>query len=97
MIEKRALPTLPGSRDHLIMEYEIPKYEGDLGTPNIYMHLEESICKRKIDIIVESYATQKPKPWFSADTFWAMLRIRGIEAKSKSGFAEGVYCRKLVI
>lgn len=84
-------------RDHMIMEYEIPKYEGDLGTPNIYVHLDESICKRKIDIIVDSYTTQKPKPWFSAETFWAMLRIRGIEAKSTSGFAEGVYCRKLVI
>jgi LmbE family N-acetylglucosaminyl deacetylase len=84
-------------RDNLILEYEIPKYEADLGTPNIYVHLDESICDRKVENITGSYASQADKPWFTDDTFRAMLRIRGIEAKSQSGFAEGLYCRKLAI
>ena len=84
-------------RDHLIMEYEIPKYEGDLGTPNIYVPLAESICQKKINIIVESFETQESRPWFSPETFWAMLRIRGVESRSRSQFAEGLYCRKAVI
>lgn len=84
-------------RNHLILEYEIPKYEGDLGSPNIFVPLAEAVCQQKIDTIVDSYPTQSSKQWFSPETFWAMLRIRGIEARSQSIFAEGLYCRKLVI
>ena len=84
-------------RDHLILEYEIPKYEGDLGSPNIYVPLTESICQRKVGTIVESFATQHCKHWFSAETFWALLRLRGIEASMQSQFAEGFYCRKMII
>ncbi len=84
-------------RDHLIFEYEIPKYEGDLGSPNVYVPLTEAICERKVDIIVKSFSSQTTKKWFCAETFWAMLRVRGIESDSQSQFAEGLYCRKLVI
>ena len=84
-------------RDHLILEYEIPKYEGDLGHPNVFVPLSEAICERKVNTIVDTFASQHDKPWFTADTFWAMLRIRGIEAASSSGAAEGLYGRKMTL
>ncbi len=84
-------------RDHLIVEYEIPKYEGDLGHPNLYVSLDEDVCRRKVDMIVGSFRSQASKPWFSADTFWGLLRIRGVECNSPSRFAEGLYCRKVVL
>jgi LmbE family N-acetylglucosaminyl deacetylase len=82
-------------RDHLILEYEIPKYEGDLGAPNFFVPLEETVCRRKIETIVECFSSQGSKPWFSADTFWALLRLRGVECNSPTRFAEAFHCRKL--
>lgn len=84
-------------RDHLIMEYEIPKYEGDLGSPNVFVQLSESICRRKVDTIVNLFQSQKSKKWFSEDIFWALLRIRGLESNSPSKLAEALYCRKMVL
>ena len=81
-------------RDHLILEYEIPKFDGDFGSPNLFVSLDESICNRKIDIILEAFSTQKQKHWFSRELFTAVLRVRGMEANSASGYAEGFYCRK---
>ena len=83
-------------RNHLIFEYEIPKYEGDLGAPNFFVRLEKATCQQKIDAIVESFPSQHDKPWFTVDTFWSLLRIRGLEANSPTQFAEGLYCRKLI-
>jgi len=82
-------------RDHVILEYEIPKYEGDLGAPNFFVPLEEAVCRRKIEAIMECFSSQHDKRWFSADTYWAMLRLRGLECNSPSRFAEAFYCRKL--
>jgi LmbE family N-acetylglucosaminyl deacetylase len=82
-------------RDHVILEYEIPKYEGDLGAPNFFVPLDEAVCHRKIDAIVECFASQHPKQWFSADTYWALLRLRGLECNSPTRFAEAFHCRKL--
>ena len=82
-------------RDHLILEYEIPKYDGDLGQPNLFVPLDESICRRKVQSIVDTFQSQHDKPWFSEDTFWSTLRIRGVECNSSSRFAEGFYCRKM--
>ncbi len=84
-------------RDHLIFEFEIPKYEGDLGAPNIFVPLEKSVCQKKIDCITRAFQSQHEKPWFTEDTFWSLLRIRGIECNSPTGYAEGLYCRKLTI
>ena len=84
-------------RNHLIFEYEIPKYEGDLGTPNVFVQLSEPTCEQKVDTIVSSFATQRDKHWFSKDTFWSLLRIRGIESASSSQFAEGFHCRKMIL
>lgn len=84
-------------RNHLILEYEVPKYDGDFGQPNVFVPLEESDCQRKIEFLLRCYQTQQSKQWFSADTFRAVLRLRGIEAGAESGFAEGLYGRKLVL
>jgi LmbE family N-acetylglucosaminyl deacetylase len=82
-------------RDHAIIEYEIPKYDGDLGTPNLYMRLEESLCRRKCEHICKYFQTQGNKHWFSPDTFLALMRLRGIECASATKYAEAFYCRKL--
>ena len=84
-------------RGHLILEYEIAKYEGDLGAPNVFSPLSQETARRKIDAILDEYATQRSKPWFSEDTFWALLRLRGIESGSSSRFAEAFTCRKMVL
>lgn len=83
-------------RNHLIFEYEIIKYDGDLGSPNVFVHLDEDICKAKVNIIMESFKTQIHRGWFTPDTFLSMLRIRGAESKAPQKYAEGFYCRKLV-
>jgi LmbE family N-acetylglucosaminyl deacetylase len=82
-------------RDHVILEYEIPKYEGDLGAPNFFVPLEEAVCRQKIEAIMEGFVSQRDKHWFSADTYWALLRLRGLECNSPTRFAEAFYCRKL--
>jgi len=79
-------------RDHVILEYEIPKYEGDLGAPNFFVPLEETVCRRKIETVVECFSSQSSKLWFSADTFWALLRLRGVECNSPTRFAEAFHC-----
>ncbi|BAZ15630.1 hypothetical protein NIES4071_75020 [Calothrix sp. NIES-4071] len=84
-------------RNHLILEYEIPKYDGDLGIPNFFVHLDEALCRRKIQYILDAFKTQNNKQWFAEDTFRSMLRIRGIESNSPSKYAEAFYCRKLFL
>jgi len=81
-------------RNHLIFEYEIPKYDGDFGSPNVFVPLDESISRRKIDTILGAFQSQTEKQWFSRDLFFAILRLRGMEANAASGYAEGFYCRK---
>jgi LmbE family N-acetylglucosaminyl deacetylase len=84
-------------RDHLILEYEIPKYDGDLGTPNLFVALDDDLCKRKIEILLRAFVSQADKHWFSEDTFRALLRLRGIESRSATGWAEAFYVRKLLL
>jgi len=84
-------------RNHLILEYEIPKYDGDLGIPNVFLGLDRATCERKVKYILDAFASQRAKQWFTADTFFALPRLRGIEANSPGGFAEGFHCRKLVL
>jgi LmbE family N-acetylglucosaminyl deacetylase len=84
-------------RDHLILEYEIPKYDGDLGQPNLFVPLPKATCERKVELLLEGFPSQRARRWFTPDTFWSMLRLRGIEAASPSGFAEGFHCRKAVV
>jgi LmbE family N-acetylglucosaminyl deacetylase len=84
-------------RDHLILEYEIPKYDGDLGNPNLFVALDEAMAKRKVDGILRNFPSQRGRVWFTADAFWTMLRLRGVFAKAPAGLAEGFYCRKAVL
>jgi LmbE family N-acetylglucosaminyl deacetylase len=84
-------------RDHLILEYEIPKYDGDLGSPNVFVALDDSTAQRKVDGIVEHFQSQHRRDWFDADTFRALLRLRGMEANAPGRFAEGFYGPKVVL
>ena len=83
-------------RNHLILEYEIPKYDGDLGAPNVFVQLDEQTCRRKAQWLCKHFQTQANKHWFSADTFLSLMRLRGIECASPSGYAEAFYGRKMV-
>lgn len=82
-------------RDHLILEYEIPKYDGDLGTPNVFFQIDETVVHDKVNYILDSFISQKKKPWFTEDTFFSLLRLRGVESNSLSKYAEAFYGRKL--
>jgi LmbE family N-acetylglucosaminyl deacetylase len=84
-------------RNHMILEYEIPKYDGDLGSPNFFVHLEESICSKKIQYILDNFPSQRQKHWFDEETFSAILRLRGMESNAPSRYAEAFYCRKMVL
>ena len=84
-------------RDHLILEYEIPKYDGDFGSPNVLVPLDEDVCREKVDHIVQCFKSQATKTWFSADLFTSVMRIRGMEDRAATGYAEGFYGRKLVV
>jgi LmbE family N-acetylglucosaminyl deacetylase len=81
-------------RDHLILEYEIPKYDGDLGSPNLFFPVQAEVSRRKAQYICESFATQRNKHWFSRDAFLALGRLRGVECGCE--YAEAFYCRKMV-
>lgn len=83
-------------RDHVILEYEIPKYEGDLGQPGLYFPLEERVAKRKAQHLIRYFGSQRSKHWFEAENFLALSRVRGLECRAPSGFAEAFYARKLV-
>jgi LmbE family N-acetylglucosaminyl deacetylase len=82
-------------RNHLILEYEIPKYEGDLGNPNVFIPLKTDLAIKKIDLLMKHFPSQQDKPWFDSETFRAMLRLRGVESKSASGFSEAFHARKI--
>jgi LmbE family N-acetylglucosaminyl deacetylase len=84
-------------RDHYILEYEIPKYDGDLGAPNVFVHLDEAAVRTKIDCILKCFKSQAGKHWFSEELFTSILRLRGIECNAPGGFAEAFYGRKIVI
>jgi LmbE family N-acetylglucosaminyl deacetylase len=84
-------------RNHLIFEYEIPKYDGDLGNPNCYVTLNEEVAREKVDVITDCFPSQAGKQWFDKETFFSLMRIRGIESASPTKYAEGFYVRKSVI
>jgi LmbE family N-acetylglucosaminyl deacetylase len=84
-------------RNHLILEYEIPKYDGDMGRPNLFMSLEAPLYEHKVDHLFEAFQSQREKPWFARETFLGLMRIRGMESNSPSGFAEAFHARKIVV
>jgi len=82
-------------RDHLILEYEVPKWDGDLGQPNGYIPLEAKVMERKIELLIAHFGTQRSKDWFDAETFRGLARLRGIECRAPEGYAEAFTLRKL--
>lgn len=83
-------------RNHLVLEYEIPKYEGDLAPPNTYVPVPAALARRKAGHLGRYFSSQRGKDWFVEDNFLALMRIRGLECRSPSGFAEAFHARKLV-
>jgi LmbE family N-acetylglucosaminyl deacetylase len=84
-------------RRELILEYEIPKYDGDFGQPNFFVHLDETVCRKKIRNILEIFKTQTEKHWLTEDTLRAILRLRGVESHAQEKYAEAFYCRKIIL
>lgn len=84
-------------RNHLILEYEVPKYDGDLGTPNFFVPISREIGERKSSYIVECFESQRDRKWFTRETFLGLMRLRGVECNTESEYAEAYYCRKLVV
>ena len=84
-------------RDHLILEYEILKYDGDMGQPSVFVALGSEVCQRKINYLMDAFQSQRAKRWFQKETFLSLMRLRGMECNAPSGYAEAFYCRKLVL
>lgn len=84
-------------RNHLILEYEIPKWDGDLGQPNLFVPLSREFGEQKIEHLHSAYPSQSAKAWFSKDLFWSLMRIRGMECNAPAAIAEGFYSRKLIV
>jgi LmbE family N-acetylglucosaminyl deacetylase len=84
-------------RDHLILEYEVPKYDGDMGRPNVFVPLNAEVSKKKVSYLMKAFESQRSKRWFQEDTFLSLMRLRGMECNAPSGHAEAFYCRKLVL
>lgn len=84
-------------RDHLIFEFEIPKYEGDLGQPNLYVPISARNSRRKVDHLLRYFGTQRSKSWFGPETFEGLMHLRAIECRARSGFAEAFHLRKATI
>jgi LmbE family N-acetylglucosaminyl deacetylase len=84
-------------RDHLILEYEVPKYDGDMSAPNAFVPLPEGLSRRKIDHLMSHFGSQHSKRWFQEELFSSLLRLRGMECNSPSSYAEAFFCRKAVL
>ncbi|MEK0084510.1 PIG-L deacetylase family protein [Benzoatithermus flavus] len=84
-------------RDHLILEYEIPKWDGDLGRPGLYVPVSEEAVERKVELLHRHFPTQATKPWFDRDTFRGLARLRGLECASPTRFAEAFFAPKLAL
>jgi LmbE family N-acetylglucosaminyl deacetylase len=82
-------------RDHLILEFEIPKWDGDIATPNLYVPVAASLMQRKVDLLISHFASQRSKHWFDAETFLGLARLRGMECRADERYAEGFIARKL--
>jgi LmbE family N-acetylglucosaminyl deacetylase len=83
-------------RNHLVLEYEVPKFDGDLGHPNCFVPVDEAQRLFKVDTILRRYASQGVKEWFTGETFNALMRLRGVECRSRTGYAEAFHARKIV-
>ncbi|HKQ71641.1 MAG TPA: PIG-L deacetylase family protein [Polyangiaceae bacterium] len=84
-------------RNHLTLEYEIPKYEGDLGTPNLFVPLSRQTADRKVELLLKHFASQAGRSWFRPETFHGLMSIRGVECNAPEGKAEAFHVRKMIV
>ena len=84
-------------RDHCILEYEIPKWDGDMGQPNLYVPISAGALQRKIDLLISHFGSQRSKEWFDAETFLGLARLRGMECRAPERYAEAFFARKLTL
>jgi len=84
-------------RDHCILEYEIPKWDGDLGQPNLYVPIAASAVERKVDLLIRHFVSQRRKQWFDKETFFGLARLRGMECRAPERYAEAFFARKLAL
>jgi LmbE family N-acetylglucosaminyl deacetylase len=84
-------------RDHTILEYEIPKWDGDFGQPNLYVRIAPATLQRKIDLLMAHFGTQRSKHWFDEETFRGLARLRGLECGAPERYAEAFFARKLTV
>ena len=84
-------------RDHMVLEYEIPKYDGGLLTPNLFVPIDEETRAQKVAHLMRAFGSQRSKRWFTADTFTSLMRLRGVESGSPAGHAEGFHARKMIL
>jgi LmbE family N-acetylglucosaminyl deacetylase len=84
-------------RNHMILEYEIPKYDGDMGQPGVFVPLPAELVQKKVALIMDAFRSQHGKRWFQQETFFALMRLRGMECNAQSGYAEAFYGRKLML
>ena len=89
--------TTTAFRDHLVLEYEIPKWDGDIGRPNVYLPLTGDTMARKVDLLRASFPSQAGRDWFGEDTFRALARLRGMECRAPEGLAEAFVGRKITL
>jgi LmbE family N-acetylglucosaminyl deacetylase len=84
-------------RRQLVLEYEIPKWDGDLGRPNCYVPLSQAVARRKVRLLMQGFQSQRSKDWFSEETFLGLMRLRGIECRASGGYAEAFTARKVTL
>jgi len=84
-------------RNHLILEYEVPTWDGDLGRPNLYVPLADELAREKVDRLLAAFASQRDRHWFDREVFLGLMRLRGIECRSTSGYAEAFFARKVPV
>ena len=84
-------------RNHAVLEYEIPKYDGGLSTPNLYVPIDDQTRSRKVEYLMRAFGSQRSRPWFTDETFSGLMRLRGVESGLTEPFAEGFFAKKLVL
>jgi LmbE family N-acetylglucosaminyl deacetylase len=87
--------TLNTFRDHLILEYEVSKYDGDLGQPNVFVDVDRDTVAHKTSLLMKHFPSQRDRDWFDEETFRALMRLRGVECHAGDGYAEAFYGRKI--
>ncbi len=84
-------------RDHLILEYEVPKWDGDTSQPNVYVPLQRAVMERKVELLMKHFGSQRDKHWFDEETFRGLSRLRGMECRAPQRYAEAFFGHKVML